>query len=128
MSPSFFIIQPSSAEPIFRQIADQVRRLIAGGHLEPNALLPSVREIAGHHAINPMTVSRAYSLLEAEGVLERVRGKGMAVATRHQKPQSREQRLALLEQDIQALSRKARELELPASLVAQRLRSMMEEP
>lgn len=75
-----FDIAPASVTPIYRQIVDQVRRLVASDQLVPGAELPSVRTVALHHAINPMTVSKAYSLLEAEGLLERRRGVGMVVA------------------------------------------------
>ncbi|EQD64010.1 Bacterial regulatory protein GntR, HTH domain protein [mine drainage metagenome] len=80
MDASLLTIAPGAPEPIYRQIVEQLRRMIAGGQLPPGELLPSVREVAGFHAINPMTVSRAYSLLESEGLLERLRGTGMAVA------------------------------------------------
>jgi GntR family transcriptional regulator len=75
-----FDIAPASATPIYRQIVEQVHRLIASGQLAPGADLPSVRAVALQHAINPMTVSKAYSLLEAEGHLVRLRGVGMVVA------------------------------------------------
>src|SRR5205809_480795 len=48
--------------------------MVASGQLAPGAELPSVRELALEHAVNPMTVSKAYSLLEAEGLLERMLG------------------------------------------------------
>lgn len=75
-------IHPSSSTPIFRQIIDQVKRFIASGQLRSGDTLPSVRAVALHHAINPMTVSKAYNLLEIEGVLVRLRGVGMVVAER----------------------------------------------
>jgi GntR family transcriptional regulator len=75
-------IQPSSSTPIFRQIIDQVKRFIASGQLQSGDTLPSVRTVALHHAINPMTVSKAYNMLEMEGVLVRMRGVGMVVAER----------------------------------------------
>ena len=124
MQASGLIIQPSLPEPIFRQIAAQIRRLVASGQLEPGELLPSVREVAELHAINPMTVSRAYSLLEEEGLLERLRGRGMAVSAR--RPTSPEQRLALLDSQLRAVAQQAEELELPAALVIKRLRDLME--
>ena len=121
MDASLLIIQPASVEPIYRQIVEQLRRLIAGGQLAQGELLPSVRDVAGFHAVNPMTVSRAYGLAESEGLLERLRGKGMAVAAQAKSARSQAQRLALLEPHIAALARQARELELPAASVAQRL-------
>ena len=126
MQPSGLIIQPSAPEPIFRQIAAQVRRLIVSRQLAPGELLPSVRDVAEFHAINPMTVSRAYSLLEAEGLLERLRGKGMAVSSMQARPASPDQRLELLDPQLRAVARQAEELELPASLVLKRLRNLME--
>jgi GntR family transcriptional regulator len=73
-------IFPNAPTPIYRQIVDQVRRMVASGQLKPGDPLPSVRAVALHHAINPMTVSKAYSLLEAEHMLVRLRGVGMAIA------------------------------------------------
>lgn len=127
MDASLLTIQPASAEPIYRQIVEQLRRLIAGGQLPPGELLPSVREVAGFHAVNPMTVSRAYSLAESEGLLERLRGKGMAVAAKSRSVQTQAQRLALLEPQIVALARQARELELPAEPVLRRLDKLLKE-
>lgn len=75
-----FDILPTATTPIYRQIVEQVQRLVASGQLAVGADLPSVRAVALQHAINPMTVSKAYSLLEAQGVLERRRGVGMVVA------------------------------------------------
>ncbi|HET7932130.1 MAG TPA: GntR family transcriptional regulator [Rhodanobacteraceae bacterium] len=127
MDASLLTIQPASAEPIYRQIVEQLRRLIAGGQIGPGDLLPSVREVAGFHAVNPMTVSRAYSLAESEGLLERLRGKGMAVAAVKRATQSQSQRLALLEPQITSLARQARELELPAEPVLRRIGQLLEE-
>ncbi len=73
MDASLLNIQPTASEPIYRQIVEQLRRLIAGGQLEHGELLPSVRDVAGFHAINPMTVSRAYGIAEGEGLVERDR-------------------------------------------------------
>lgn len=131
MDAALLHIQPSAAEPIYRQIAEQVRRLVAGGQLVPGQLLPSVREVASVHAINPMTVSKAYSQLKTEGVLERLRGKGMVVATtqgrRAQHPLA--QRWALLQPTLDTLARQARELELAPDEVLVRLeRRMRKDP
>ncbi|HUW54534.1 MAG TPA: GntR family transcriptional regulator [Rhodanobacter sp.] len=127
MDASLLTVQPAAPEPIYRQIVEQLRRLIAGGQLGAGEALPSVREVAGFHAINPMTVSRAYSLAEAEGLLERLRGKGMVVASTSRSSQSETRRLALLEPPLQALARQTRELELPAELVLRRLTTLLGE-
>ena len=75
-----FDISPSAPNPIYRQIVEQVRRMVAGGQVQAGDDLPSVRAVALDHAINPMTVSKAYSILETEGLLERRRGIGMVIA------------------------------------------------
>lgn len=77
-----FQVFPTSGLPIYRQLLDQVRRHVASGRLEPGDFLPSVRQVALDLEINPMTVSKAYSLLERDGVVELVRGQGMRVAER----------------------------------------------
>lgn len=74
-----FHVAPSSGVPIYRQILDQVRAQIATGRLADGDFLPSVRQVAGELAVNPMTVSKAYSLLERDGLVELVRGQGMRV-------------------------------------------------
>lgn len=78
-SPVVFEINPASGVPIYRQIVEQVLALIAGGLLREGDLLPSVRQVARDAAVNPMTVSKAYSRLESEGIVRRVRGQGMQV-------------------------------------------------
>jgi GntR family transcriptional regulator len=74
-----FQVLPSSGVPIFRQLMDQVRVLVASGRLAEGDLLPSVRQVAQDLQVNPMTVSKAYSLLERDGIVARVRGQGMRV-------------------------------------------------
>ncbi|GFZ89022.1 GntR family transcriptional regulator [Dyella caseinilytica] len=125
MDASLLTIQPNAPEPIYRQIVEQLRRLIASGQLTAGELLPSVRDVAGFHAVNPMTVSRAYGIAEAEGLLERLRGKGMAVAATRKAVQSESQRMALLEAQLQELARHANELELPAEPVLRRLAKLL---
>lgn len=119
-------IAPQAAEPIYRQIAEQLRRMISAGQLPAGTLLPSVRDVASAHAINPMTVSRAYSQLETEGLLERLRGKGMAIASRRAGGDSLSQRLQQAEPLLQELARHCLELELPAGRVLTRLQQLLE--
>jgi len=114
-----FILHPGSGVPIYRQLVEQVRRLVAGGQLQPGAELPSVREIALAHAVNPMTVSKAYSLLEAEGVLERRRGKAMTVAAGGTAQATLAQRQKQLAPQLREVVAAARQLDLTqAELVA----------
>jgi GntR family transcriptional regulator len=66
--------------PIYGQIADRVRFAVAGGVLRAGDLIPSVRELSKQLVVNPNTVARAYRDLQAEGLLESVRGMGLQVA------------------------------------------------
>lgn len=82
-----YAIHPSSGVPVYRQLMDAVRAEIASGRLPVDSILPSVRQVAKELEINPMTVSKAYSRLELEGLVERLPGRGMqVVAPRNQEP------------------------------------------
>lgn len=106
-----FTLDPHSGIPIYRQLQEQVRRLVASGQLAAGAELPSVRDLALTHAVNPMTVSKAYSLLESEGLLQRNRGRPMTVAPRR-RADSPERRARQLEPQAESLVLSARQLEL----------------
>jgi len=73
-------VDPRDAVPIWRQIEDGVRRLIAAGSLRPAAAVPSVRELARDLGVNPATVAKAYQRLSDSGLLEVRRGEGTFVA------------------------------------------------
>src|SRR3954468_6979214 len=75
-----FRVDPRDAVPIWKQIEDGMRRLVAGGSLDPGAAVPSVRDLARDLQVNPMTVSKAYQRLSDAGVLEVRRGEGAVVA------------------------------------------------
>lgn len=76
----FIPIDPSSGLPIYRQIMDQVRRMIASGALKPGDRVPSVRDLSSSLQINHLTVGKAYNELDREGLLEKRRGLGVFVA------------------------------------------------
>ena len=107
-----FILNPQSGTPIYRQLLEQVRRLVASGRLAPGDALPSVRELAVEHAVNPMTISKAYALLEAEGLLERNRGKPMTVAAQTRGQGALRERLRRLDYEAEQLVLAARQLQL----------------
>ena len=65
--------------PIYVQIMDRFREQISAGILEPGEKLPSVRELAVQLSINPNTIQRSYKMLEAEGWIATVPGKGCFV-------------------------------------------------
>ncbi len=108
--PSLFSITTGSTEPIYQQLVAQVRRRVASGLWWPGLEMPSVRELAQALAVNPMTVSKAYGLLEAQGVLERRRGLAMVVAAQARDPGPDGDREALLRPALERAALEAREL------------------
>jgi GntR family transcriptional regulator len=77
------VIDHHNGIPAYRQIVDQVRLQIASGVLKPDDELPSTRALSAELSLNPMTISKAYSLLEHDGVLERRRGQTLVVRALH---------------------------------------------
>jgi GntR family transcriptional regulator len=73
-------VQPSDPRPIWSQIEEGLRRLLAAGSLVPGDPVPSVRELATALRINPATVSKAWQRLVAAGLLEVRRGDGTYVS------------------------------------------------
>jgi len=81
MSP-LLIIDHHNGVPAYRQIMDQLKLQIATGILPAGTEMPSTRSLSAEISLNPMTISKAYSLLEREGVLERRRGQTLVVRER----------------------------------------------
>jgi GntR family transcriptional regulator len=121
-----FTLNPNNGTPIYRQLMEQVRRMVSSGQLQPGSELPSVRELAVSHAVNPMTISKAYSLLEAEGLLERQRGKAMTIATQHGSKDSKTTRLQHLQPVLDQLAIAASQLQLTPDDVLKAVKATME--
>ena len=90
-----FAINPADPAPIWRQIEEGVRRLIALGALQPGAPVPSVRDLARDLRVNPNTVARAYQRLAEGGVLSVRRGEGTYVADQPSQPKKAQRNEAL---------------------------------
>lgn len=69
-----------SKQPIYRQIVDGLKSLVMMGKLHPHEQIPSVRKMARELGVNPNTIQKSYALLEKEGILYSVAGKGDFVA------------------------------------------------
>jgi GntR family transcriptional regulator len=121
-----FEIQPNSGVPIYRQLMDQVRALVASRRLQAGAMLPSIRQLATDLEVNMMTVSKAYTRLEAEGLLERVRGTGMRVRPQESLPTlaERQEELAPF---IESLVTRALQLGLTEQQLIASVRSHLKE-
>lgn len=99
-------ISPSSGIPIYKQVLSQIERMIINGHLSCGETLPSVRQLASTLQVNPMTISKAYGLLEERGYLTRLRGRGMVVAEQTQTV-SEQGKVAMLSEMIDQLINEA---------------------
>ena len=75
-------IAAGSPQSLYRQISDQIRRLVATNKLAVGDAVPSVRQLAKDLVINPNTVAKAYAELVRDGVLESQQGRGYFVARR----------------------------------------------
>ncbi len=73
-------IDHHSGVPIYRQIMEQIRQQIMTEGLKQGDQLETVRDLAARLKVNPMTISKAYSFLEAQNLVERKRGIGLFVA------------------------------------------------
>ncbi len=92
---SLLKIDPALATPIWRQIEDGMRRLVASGRLSSGSVVPSVRELARALRVNPATVSKAYRRLTEAGLLMVRRGEGTFVGELDSDELAEERRLLL---------------------------------
>ena len=93
------IISNSSQEPLYEQIASQIKNQIILGELKPGDALPSIRNLAKELQISVITTKRAYHELEMDGFIETVGGKGSFVSGEN-KELFREKRLRMLEEKL----------------------------
>ena len=70
------VIDYQDRRPIYEQIVDRFELLIVEDALEPDSQMPSVRQMAMELSINPNTIQKAYVILEQEGYIYPVKGKG----------------------------------------------------
>jgi GntR family transcriptional regulator len=95
------LIANSSPDPIYEQIARQIKSQIISGDLDEGTPLPSIRKLAQDLQISVITTKRAYDELEREGFLDSVGGKGTFVAAQNQEF-LREKRMTAVEEKLAA--------------------------
>jgi DNA-binding transcriptional regulator YhcF (GntR family) len=120
-------ISSSDGVPIYLQIVNQVKYLVASGRLAPGEELPPIRVLAEKLVVNPNTVARAYRELEAAGVVEKRRTAGTFVSEAGS-PLARRERLRILTERVDALLAEARQMGIEVSelieLIARRDEAM----
>ncbi len=95
------VIDYQDRRPIYEQIVERFEKLILKGALEADSQMPSVRQMAAELSINPNTIQKAYAILEQEGYIYPVKGKGnfvngnLVLRQRKKKPVFRSWRNAL---------------------------------
>jgi GntR family transcriptional regulator len=114
-------IQPQDGMPIYRQISNQIKYLIASGQLTTGQELPGVRTLAEQLTVTPNTIVKAYGELEAEGLLEKRRGSGTYVSDTNS-PLTRKEQRRILTQRIDAALTEASQLNFPLEEVVALLR------
>ena len=97
--------------PIYLQIVNQVKYLVASGRLAPGEELPPIRTLAEQLLINPNTVARAYRELELAGVVTKRRTAGTYVSDTTS-PLARRERLKIVSERVDALLAEARQMNI----------------
>jgi GntR family transcriptional regulator len=114
-------ISPNDGVPIYQQIVNQVKYLVASGRLATGEELPAIRVLAERLLVNPNTVARAYRELEAAGVVEKRRTAGTYVSDAGS-PLARRERLKILSERVDALLAESRQFEIGVDEVVELIR------
>jgi GntR family transcriptional regulator len=114
-------ISPNDGVPIYLQIVNQVKYLVASGRLAPGEELPPIRVLAEKLLINPNTVARAYRELEIAGIVTKRRTAGTYVSDAGS-PLARRERLRILTERADALLAEARQMDISTEEVIHLLR------
>ena len=120
------LISNSSTQPIYEQIADQIKDQIMKGLLGESEPLPSIRSLARDLHISVITTKRAYDELEKEGFIVTVAGKGSFVAAQN-KQLLRESRIKIVEEKLAEAVMAAKSAELSFPELEEMLRIFYEE-
>lgn len=118
-------VDPHSGVPVYRQLMDQIRFHVASGLLTPGEEIPSTRALSAKLGVNPMTVSKAFTMLEEEGVLERRPGLPHIVRQRR-RDSIRSSKLEQLELALRPIATKARQLGLDPDEAAEIFRQLLD--
>ena len=120
------LIANSSPDPIYEQIARQIKTQILAGELAEGDPLPSIRRLAMDLQISVITTKRAYDELEREGYINTVGGKGTFVAAQNQEL-LREKRMKIVEEKLLDAVSEARMMGLGPETLAEMLRLLYKE-
>jgi GntR family transcriptional regulator len=108
--------------PIYRQIVNQVKYLVASGLLQPGEELPPIRTLALQLKVTPNTIVKAYGELESSGVIQKRQGSGTFVSEGRPQPVALRERRRVIEQRIDALLAEAHQLNFTAEEILRMVR------
>ena len=120
------VVDPHSGVPVYRQLMDQVKFHIASGLLKPGDELPSTRALSSQLRVNPMTISKAYSFLEKEDVVERRPGRPLIVKAL-EIAKARDQKTDRLRESLAATVTVVRQLGIDRDQATRIFRELLEE-
>jgi GntR family transcriptional regulator len=114
-------ISTKDGVPIYVQIVNQVKYLVAAGRLAPGEEVPPIRVLAEQLVVNPNTIAKAYRELEREGLVTKRHGSGTYISD-NGSPLARRERMKILSQRIDALLAEARHMDVPLKEVIDLIR------
>ena len=124
-------ISANDGVPIYLQIVNQVKYLVACGRLGPGEELPPIRVLAEQLLVNPNTIARAYMELERDGIVAKRHGSGTYVSDAGS-PLARKERMKILSERADALLAEAHHLNVDLDsvidLLKQRRKLLNKEP
>ncbi len=118
-------VSTADGKPIYRQIVDQMKYLIASGRLQAGDELPPIRTLAEELVINPNTVARAYRELEVAGLLTKRQGAGTYVSSGGS-PLAHQERLRILSERVDALLAEGRQMNVEVEELIRLVRTRSE--
>lgn len=120
------IINNSSMQPIYEQVAGQIKSMIMEGQLKEGDMLPSVRTLAKDLRVSALTVKKSYDALEQEGFVITVHGKGSFVACANQSLIMEEKKKEM-EADLETAIRKGRSCGMSDEEIAEMFHIILED-
>ncbi len=119
------IILQNSGVPIYRQIADDFRTRILNGEIKAGEFLPSIRSLAKDLKISVITTMKAYEVLEEEGIVSAIKGKGFCVNSQDT-DMMKEQHLRLVESSLGEAIKAAKVAKISNEELIQTLRDLLD--
>jgi len=120
------VVDPHSGIPVYRQLVEQIQFHVASGTLKPGEEIASTRTLSASLGINPMTISKAFTILEQDNVLERRPGRPHVVR-KHQSKKILSTKQEQLENALRPVVTKTRQLDIDTDTATRLFRKLLED-